>query len=158
MRSSIMLLPFLPAILAAPLAAQLAVPVGEEPMHRVVFANDRVRVIDAVLPPGSVTLYHVHDRDNLPIAVAPGRVSVQPLGGAVAESDVALGEVSFAAGGYTHRVGNPGTAEVRFIDVELLGGASAMPSRRAATPPAHELVIENGRVRVYRVVLVPGQR
>jgi quercetin dioxygenase-like cupin family protein len=149
-----------PLLLSAPAAAQVAapVPVAEEPMHRVVFANERVRVIDAALPAGATSLYHVHDRDNLPIAVAGGRISVQPLGAAVAESDVALGAVSFAAGGYTHRVGNVGPGEVRFIDVELLGAPSAMPTRRAAVPPLHELVLENGRVRVYRVVLAPGQR
>lgn len=45
-------------------ALQTGVPVTEEPRHRVVFTNGYVRVIDASLPVGDVTLFHTHDLDN----------------------------------------------------------------------------------------------
>ena len=44
--------------------APAAVPVDQEPQHRVVFKNEFVRIIDATLPAGYVTLNHTHDADN----------------------------------------------------------------------------------------------
>ena len=38
-----------------------AVAVEQEPQHKVVFKNDYVRIIDAQLPPGYVTLNHRHE-------------------------------------------------------------------------------------------------
>jgi quercetin dioxygenase-like cupin family protein len=147
-------------LVAVPLAAQgaapAAVPVAQEPHHRLVLDNGRVRVIDATLPPGYTSLYHVHDRDNVPIAVGAGRARTEPLGGAATEADVPLGRVTFAAGGYTHRVGNAGATTLHFIDVELLGQGAATDAGTAPAMPRHELVLDNARVRAWRVVLGPG--
>src|SRR3954463_13842985 len=41
-------------------AAEKPVPVVEEPMHKPVFENEYVRVIDVQVPPGATTLYHIH--------------------------------------------------------------------------------------------------
>jgi hypothetical protein len=141
---------------AAPLAAQSAVPVDEEPRHHLVFSNETIRVIDAALPPGYTSLYHVHDRDNIPIVVDAGRIRVQPLGGTATESDVTLGRVTYATGGYAHRVGNVDTGLVHFIDVELLGAEPATPAADPAPLPRHELVLQNRRVRAWRIVLAPN--
>ena len=53
-------------------ASRESVPVEREPMHRVVFENALVRVIDAAVPAGAATLYHTHARDNVPVTVAGG--------------------------------------------------------------------------------------
>jgi hypothetical protein len=56
-----------------------AVPVDQEPQHKVVFKNEFVRVLDATLPPGYVTLNHAHNVDNVSVAMSttadgqPGR-------------------------------------------------------------------------------------
>ena len=148
--------------LAAPLLAQTIVPVEQEPVHTVVFENALVRVIDAALPVGHATLYHTHSRDNVPVAVAGGRVATTVLGGAPVESAVKTGQVSFAAGGYTHEVRNVGPTPLHFIDVELLTGTPAAASSSAAVTAAplagHVLELSNARVAVHRVIVAPGRR
>ena len=122
---------------ASPLLAQTIVPVEQEPVHTVVFENALVRVIDAALPVGHATLYHTHSRDNVPVAVAGGRVATIVLGREAVESTVKTGQVSFAAGGYTHIVRNVGPTPLHFIDVELLTSAPAAapaPATTAAAP------------------------
>jgi len=147
---------------AAPLLAQTIVPVEQEPVHTIVFENDVVRVIDAALPVGHVTLYHTHVRDNVPVALASGRVATTVIGRAPVESAVKVGQVWFAAGGYTHEVRNVGPTPLRYIDVELRTSA---PAAKPAAPVAagdpiagHTLELSNARVRVHRVIVAPGRR
>ncbi len=135
-------------------------PVEQEPRHRLVFENAYIRVIDASVPPGDATLYHVHARDNVPVVVSGGTQTVQPLGGAVTRAEVRTGDVFFAPGGYTHRVGNAGTTTLRYVDAELRDASAAGPD--PAPPPlsgarGRRLELENGRVRIYRIRLDSGQ-
>jgi quercetin dioxygenase-like cupin family protein len=138
--------------------AQTAVPVGNEPRHHVVFQNDYVRVIDAVVPAGDVTLFHTHSIDNVPVAISGGRMKTEVLGGKVTESDVKTGGVWFAPASYTHRISNIGQTTLRFIDAEILKS----PRSNTATPslrkyPGHRLELENEQVRIYRLNLGPGE-
>jgi mannose-6-phosphate isomerase-like protein (cupin superfamily) len=144
----------------APLLAQTIVPVEQEPVHTVVFENEVVRVIDAAVPVGHATLYHTHARDNVPVAVAGGRVATTLIGGGPVESAVKAGQVSFAVGGYTHVVANVGPTPLHFIDVELRTSApEANTAARAAAAPltGHTLELSNPRVRVHRVIVAPGK-
>src|SRR5262245_49925456 len=50
-----------------------AIPVDQEPHHKIVFKNDFVRVIDATFPAGYVTLNHSHDIDNVAVTISTGR-------------------------------------------------------------------------------------
>lgn len=145
---------------AAPLLGQTIVPVEQEPVHTVVFENAYVRVLDAALPVGHATLYHTHSRDNVPVAVAGGRVATTVLGRAPVESAVKAGQVSFATGGYTHEVRNVGPTPLHFIDVELLTSAPATKSTApggAAPLAGHALELSNARVAVHRVIVAPGR-
>ena len=47
------------------------IPVIDEPRHRVVYEDARVRVLDVRVPPGDVTLEHGHDRDLATVYLAP---------------------------------------------------------------------------------------
>ncbi len=141
---------------AAAGTAEAPVPVAEEPRHRLVFENAFVRVIDATLPPGYESLYHTHSRDNVPVAVLGGRIRTDMAGQKSREIDVTPGQAWFSPGGYAHRVTNVGPETVRFIDVEIL---ETPPFEAGASIPpleGHELVIENARVRVYRLTVSPG--
>jgi mannose-6-phosphate isomerase-like protein (cupin superfamily) len=146
--------------LPASLMAQTIVPVEQEPSHVILFENAVVRVIDAAVPVGAETLYHTHSRDNVPVAVANGRVATVLIGRAPAESDVRIGQVWFAAGGYTHIVRNVGPTPLRYIDVELRTSAPAATTSPATVVPlaGHVLELNNARVRVHRVVVAPGRR
>ena len=121
--------------------------VGQEGQHRLAFANELVRVYDLRLPAGSGSVSHQHLQDTVIVATLPG--STDPRSAAFA------GETIFAAGGSSPVVATGGASEQRFIEVEIL--TSSRPATRAvAGEPDHVLEIENGRVRVYRVRLDPG--
>jgi hypothetical protein len=59
---------------------------------------------------------------------------------------------------YTHRIQNVGTTPLRFIAVEVLASASppGVPAVLDAVP-GHNLVVENDRVKVYRVSVASKQ-
>lgn len=125
-----------------------AVPVDQEPRHRVVFTNDFVRIIDAFLPPLYVSQNHTHALDNVAVTILPGVEG--PRGQA------RVGFAGFSRGGYTHVVTNPNTGPMRFIDVELRAAEHGVSGDE---PPQdnHLTVLNNSRVRISRVKLDAGQ-
>ena len=131
--------------------AQQAVPVASEPRHHLVYRNDWVRVIDAFFPVGDTTLYHTHDRDNVPICLAGGSMTTQPLGGTPQPGTAYAGAVGFARASYTHKIANVGQTDLHFLDVEVL----QLPKSDTLGPEAglanHSLELDNDRVRVFRV-------
>jgi quercetin dioxygenase-like cupin family protein len=152
-------LKLLSLLILIPVVAQAPVPVGEEPRHHVKFQNKYVRVIDAAVPVGDATLFHTHALDNIPVAISGGRLKTEVMGGGEArESTVATGTVTWAPGSYSHRISNIGETPLRFIDAEILASPGSVPNAPALDKtPGHTLVLENERVRIYRVVLDPGQ-
>ena len=135
-------------LLAASLivAQQAAVPIEQEPQHKVVLKNDFVRIIDATLPPGYVTLNHTHAADNVSVTISTARPGDAARG---------IGRAGFSKGGYSHSVTNSGPGVMRFIVVEPL--KTDRPNTPAAGFPNHALETENDRVRIYRVKLAPGE-
>jgi hypothetical protein len=124
-----------------------AITVDKEPQHKVVFANESVRVIDARFRPGSMSLKHSHAADTVTIMLTPGRDD--------AESQSHVGRAEFNKAGFSHIVMNPGKEELRFLDVEILTSGSIATDTRPL--PRHTLELENDKVRIYRVVLDTGQ-
>lgn len=122
-----------------------AIPVEQEPHHRLVFTNDFVRVIDAALPPLYVSEKHTHSLDNVAVTIQ--------MSGPQGQSRV--GFAGFARGGYSHVITNPNTGPMRFIDVELRNPDQG-ESEAEVEQPNHEVVLSNARVRVSRVTLDPG--
>ena len=121
--------------------------VEQDPQHLLAFANEHVRVFDVRVPSSSGRLSHQHLSDTVIVTVAPEH----PDPG----SATYPGLVILAAKGDSEEIAGSGTSEQRFVEVELL--ASVGPAVRAvAGEPDHVLEIENGRVRVYRVRLDPG--
>jgi quercetin dioxygenase-like cupin family protein len=143
----------------AALPLQSAVNVRREPRHLIKFENKYVRVIDASVAVGDATLFHTHDIDNVPVAISGGDLKTELLGQQGTFSTVATGAVSYAKETYTHRISNVGKTHVRFIDAEIL----ASPGDATNVPPpltgvnGLTLEIDNQRVRIYRLILEPGQ-
>jgi hypothetical protein len=140
---------------------QLVVPVEQEPRHWVVFENKYTRIYDCVIPPGDITLFHTHSFDSVAVTVSGGRRINEILGGAATEADVPTGNIGFAKGTnapYTHRLTNTGSTTLRFVVPEILASAPS-PGTPAALDavPGHKLVLENDRVKVYRVSIDPKQ-
>lgn len=100
------------------------VPVEQEPHHRWEFQNAYVRVLEVLLTPGEVTLFHTHSHDSIAVQLTPATVQEQSFG---KERQPALritpGEIRYAEGGktpYTHRVQNVGSTPFHVVDIELL--------------------------------------
>ncbi len=146
------------ALFLATTVQSSSVPVSEEPRHKVVFANEYVRVIDAVLPVGDTTLFHRHDRDNVPVVITGGTMRTRVIAGATSETTLVTGAVWFAKAAYTHQSANIGTTPLRFIDAEILARWLHAGGDGDRAPIAGEtLVLENDQVRISRVSLRPGE-
>ena len=127
-----------------------AVAVEQEPRHHLVFTNDHIRVLDVVLPPLYVSLYHTHVLDSVAITIVPG------VAGSAGQARV--GFAGFSRGGYSHVITNPNTAPMRLVAIELREADRPLPpAGDVLDQPNHVVTIDNGRVRVRRVVLEPRQ-
>jgi hypothetical protein len=99
------------------------VPVEQEPHHHLVFANQYVRVLEVIVPPGEPTLFHTHYLDNVAILLSNTTLKNQAPGEDWTERQVTHGSVGFRAGTktpYTHRIQNTGSAVFRVFDVQIL--------------------------------------
>jgi hypothetical protein len=139
----------------------VVVPVEQEPRHWVVFQNKYTRIYDCLIPLGDITLFHTHSFDSVSVTVSGGRRIAEILGGAATEADVPLGNIGFAKATnapYTHRLTNTGSTPLRFVVPEILASAPS-PGTPAALDaiPGHKLVLENDRVKVYRVSIEPKE-
>src|SRR5438046_2065190 len=105
-------------------AADKPVPVIEEPLHRTVFENDYVRIIDVKVQPGEITLFHMHVIPSVVVYLtrSTNRSESWP------DKSIVLRDVSPGQSRYapydetplTHRVTNTGSGLFRVFDIELL--------------------------------------
>jgi hypothetical protein len=99
------------------------VPVEQEPHHHVVFENQYVRVLDVVVPPREMTLFHKHSLDNVSVQLSDTTLKNQAPGQDWTSRPVKEGQVGFRAGTktpYTHRIMNTGATEFHVLDIEVL--------------------------------------
>lgn len=138
------------------------VPAHEEPRHVPKLVNQWVRVIDVEIPEGERTLFHEHALDYPYLMVSSVTLRNQVYGQEPKDMPIRRGLVGYYSastqGAYTHRFINLGPGTFRAIGIELLkprsGGNPSPP-----LPDQHGLstVLDNERVRAYRIVLEPGQ-
>ena len=139
--------------------AQTIVPLEKEPRHRLKFENQYVRLFDVLIPAGDTTFYHTHKSDGSSIRLSDSRILEELLNGEKVQSTLKTGEVAFAARPVrmTHRVTNNGASAFRNIFIEILPVATGQPTTSPEPLQGHEILIDNPRVTVYRLVLKPGQ-
>lgn len=145
----------------AALAEERVVPASQEPRHRVKLENEAVRVIDVEIPPGYRTLTHEHANNYAFLMVTAARLRNGVPGKPEADIDITAGLVGYYAasqGAYVHSFTNIGETVFRAIGIELLAPAA---SSEVTTPldnaSGYVTVLDNERVRVYKLVLQPGQ-
>lgn len=146
-------------VLALPLAAQMAVPIEREPMHRLKFENEFVRVFDVLIPAGKISLLHTHVYDGVGVRVSNAEMSEEFADGEKKPFVAKWGGATFGSGPtFSHKVANNGTTEFRNIYVELLPQKeSGKPAVLPVLSDGHVILIDNPRVRVNRLVLKPGE-
>ena len=135
-------------------SAQNPVEISGEPRHHPKFENEYVRIWDVTVPAGDTTLWHAHRNDNVVVSFGDVKLRIETLGRDPVEGPWKFGEVRFSKATYIHRAMNVGATAFHNLTIELLkapGGASLTKE------PGREPVLENERVRVFRVTLEPGQ-
>ncbi|HUR34666.1 MAG TPA: hypothetical protein VM032_12775 [Vicinamibacterales bacterium] len=132
----------------APSIDPAAIPIEQEPRHRLVFANEFVRIIDALLPPLYVSQNHTHTYDNVAVTILPGTDGPQ--------AQARIGFAGYSRGGYSHIITNPNTGPMRFIAVELRAPDHSVESEELPQG-GHVSVLGNARVHIARVKLAAGE-
>lgn len=160
-RPALLLLVAALAAVAPAALAQTAVPVEQAPYHVPVFSNDYVTLLDVFIPPGRTSGFHRHTLDALGVQIADGARTGQPLGGEVTVTTPRPpGAVTFSfysREALSHAVTTTGDDVFHNIVVELV-----RPTAYGFAPAPRERetgfveVLDNERVRVWRLVLAPG--
>lgn len=141
----------------------LVVPANQEPRHVVKLENEWVRVIDVEIPEGEQTLYHAHSLDYPYVLVTSVTLYNQIYGQEPKDVKMEAGSIGYyrasTQGTYTHRFINRGPGTFRAIGIELLKPLQSPVSVVEPMPAASglETVLDNERVRAYRLRLAPGQ-
>jgi len=140
-------------------SAQSAVPIEQEPAHRLVLQNGSIRVFDVWLPPGADSLWHVHRHDGISVRLADATVDDQPKDGQAETFRLRRGAVAYGATptARTHRVRNVGETAFHNIYIELLADPNVGKDPAAAAASDRRVEFENDRVRALRRVLAPGE-
>jgi quercetin dioxygenase-like cupin family protein len=147
--------------MAAEADEPIVVPVERAPFHVPVFANEYIQMLKVEIPAGRVGAWHKHSIDLAGVVTETHGAVVQVLGQAAAPVDVKPGQVIFA--GYTkapliHQISNVGSGLYQVLAFEILYPQPGRFSPSARTEvPAYASVIDNDRVRGWRVILEPGQ-
>jgi len=145
-----------PATLSQSNSPQSPVEISGEAHHHPKLENEFVRIWDVTVPAGEATLWHVHRNDNVVVTFADANLRLESATAAPAEAQWKFGEVRFAKATYVHRAINTGTTPFHNLTIELL--KSPGPQEQSPKYPITRTpVLENERVRVFRVTLEPGQ-
>jgi len=154
---------FVLCALALPAAAQVeapAVPVEKAPFHVPVFRNEYVTLVNVYIPAGRTAGYHTHSLDQISVLVADADMVGQVLGEQPTPSRRnPRGNVNFVAyskKAMTHKVANVGPTPFHNVVIALMQPAAGRftPGSRDA---AYTQVMDNERVRGWRLLLEPGQ-
>jgi hypothetical protein len=159
-----LLILFLASTLAAPSQAQEAkeptiVPVTKAPFHLFTFQDENMSLENVTLPAGRSTTYHSHEQDLFYVITSGAKVKNQPVGKDPVDIDFKTGNVYFAW--YTkkpaaHQIINVDQNPLRILAIGIVQPAPGhfTPSSR---PAKYEVVMDNERVRAWRLKLSPGE-
>jgi hypothetical protein len=152
--------------LALPTSAQeeRGVPILQAPYHLPVFKNEFITLLNVNVPPGRNTGYHTHTTDSVSVNIEEAETTNQNLGDAQAgpPRQSRRGEPSFTAYSKqpprTHKASNVGTTpfhNVSFLFASPNPGGFTAGTR--AEGSGYRRIMDNERVRGWRLTLMPGQ-
>ena len=153
-------------ILAAalvPAQSETPVPILKASYHTPVFRNEYITFLNVNVPPGRTTGYHTHNADAVSINIEEADMTNQDFGapkpGPARHSARGVVNYSdFRKQSRSHRASNVGSTP--FHNVSFIFNSSETgrhtPSSRAGAA-GYTQVLDNDRVRGWRLVLEPGQ-
>jgi len=138
-----------------------AVPVFEEPLHRLVLERPEARVLDVQMEPDDTSLFHIHAHDIFFAVVDGSRVWSESSTGGVAHvtwnAGYLVDNIQYSFGSKVHRVGNDGDRPFRLIAIENLGDPTCLDSlEMGRVGLLGEPAVEDVRFRAYQNALEPG--
>jgi hypothetical protein len=137
------------------------VPVSKEPRHHVVFENEKVRLLNVLLPPGDTTQFHEHSTPSVFISFTKTNTVSQLIHQEPVESTSSAGSVWFenlkAPNIKIHRVWNEDTAAFHVMDVELLAADSGF-TREPLVLQHAELAVNTAWARTYKIQLARSEQ
>ena len=132
------------------------VPVSKEPRHHVVFENDKVRLLNVLLPPGDTTQYHLHSTPSVFICFTKTNTTSQLIHKEPVEGVSSAGSIWFEnlkePHTKIHRVWNKDSTTFHVMDVELLSKDSGFVQKPLVLPNT-KLVVDEPWARVYKLEL-----
>lgn len=141
--------------------AQDTVAASKEPLHKNVFENQYVRVLDLHIAPGDTTLFHKHEIPCVSVSLHPVRTGSQTIvddrGPKVASLDRRITFEGFYQSPRIHRVWNRDTSVFHWMDVEVLTKGDRIPEA-PLTLDGFIQVFDAPPVRAYRLVLKGNQK
>lgn len=140
--------------------AQEAIAVSKEPLHKNVFENSYLRVLDVRISPGDTTQFHKHETPSVFISLHPVRTGSQVIiedgSATVLSLDRRITFESFAKSPRIHRVWNMDTSVFHVMDVEVLTRGDKKIEAPIALPEFKQL-FDATPVRTYRVTIKSNQ-
>jgi len=143
-------------------AQDAALTVEKTPFHVIAFVNEYVRMLNAEIPAGRAAPYHNHSTDFAFVIVESAKLKAQEMGREAVESEKPTPSGTVRYIGYTkkpeiHQVANVDFKSFQVVGFEIMypeAGRFAQSSREEVS--AYKLVLDNERVRAWRLVLDPG--
>ncbi len=86
-------------------------------LHKVVFENDQVRVLEVTVAPGAIAAMHWHP-ENMNYIISGGKLEFTKEDGATIEVELEPSAVTSGEAG-SHAVKNTGETVVRTVQVEM---------------------------------------
>ena len=143
------------------LTSNAQVAVSKEPRHHVVFENEKVRLLNVLLPPGDTTQFHKHSTPSVFISFTKTNTASQLIHQKPVESTSGAGSVWFenlkAPNIKIHRVWNEDTAAFHVMDVEILAADSGFTQEPLVLPHV-ELALNTAWARTYKIQLARSER
>jgi hypothetical protein len=142
------------------------VPMDKAPFHVPRFSNDYIILLSINIPPGRNTGFHTHYADSVSVNLSPALRTDQRHGSsevtAPSVGDPVPGRTSFTSvtkdGPYTHKATNVGPTPYHNVSFILKNGASSQaPVSDRSSVAGYTQVLDNERIRAWRVTLEPGQ-
>ena len=144
------------------LAQDQPVPIEKEPRHKLVWENDIIRIFDTKIPVGDTSLFHTHSFDSAFVCIDGGETQSEELGKPIQKRPpFKAGDTWYrphATTPLTHRVSNLGKTDFRVLDVELRQPLVESDVALAKLPKEFVPVLDNERVRITRLTLIPGAK
>ncbi|MBH97440.1 MAG: hypothetical protein CMM56_03205 [Rhodospirillaceae bacterium] len=143
------------------------VAMDKAPFHVPIFTNDYITMLRINIPPGRDTGFHTHYFDSVSVNISPALRTNQfygsteiigPSGSEPIPGRTAFNNVS-ERGIYTHKAVNTGPTPFRSVSFIFKdrNSVGAEVSDRSSVS-GYLQIIDNNRVRAWRVILAPGER